>query len=415
MNSAVKTALKPISIALFSVALSPVASAVDLINLGDFPDWFKTSMVRETNVSETSEFELTALSAKGKVVGAVSLVEQEEGYWYYNINVGTASPVECYVFTSFDGPANSMNAIIKHNLQGAEALNNKKLSGQFNYAIDSGVSGATPYLHLDTLYMLGEGAEKVSGVIKAMSAQTAQSLQICTHNEIGYRATFKSVFESFVQAFATPHKDTTFFSPVYRITINGMPVGFGREVYDIDSDGDVEINEYSAYIIPVDASSVATSDSLSTSWSRADGSLINGQEYSIENGKLASEFSISFSEESWRVEGQLQGKPVSGKLEYTGWLLSGLGSYLETELLAQADKASERFYMWTPEADPLSALEVTLSKIESADANFKLDMGALVMEFQAKELGIFERGTLSRGPLKMELELIHLHGQPVLP
>ena len=65
MNSAVKTALKPISIALYSVALSPVASAVDLINLGDFPDWFKTSMVRETNVSETSEFELTALSAKG--------------------------------------------------------------------------------------------------------------------------------------------------------------------------------------------------------------------------------------------------------------------------------------------------------------------------------------------------------------
>ena len=71
--------------------------------------------------------------------------------------------------------------------------------------------------------------------------------------------------------------------------------------------------------------------------------------------------------------------------------------------------------MWAPDADPLSALEVKLSKIDSPNANFKLDMGALVMEFQAKEHGIFEQGTLSRGALKMQMELIYLHGKPVLP
>lgn len=415
MKPANSASLKSLGVAGWFIAMSPAASAVDLINLGDFPDWFKEAMVREISVANTTEFELTSLNAKGDIPGALSLEEQEEGYWYYNINIGTGSPVECYVFTEFDGPANSLNSVMKHNIQGAEALNNKKLSGQFNYAIDSGISGATPYLSLDTLYTLGEGAEKVSGVIKAMSAETSQSLQICTHNEIGYRETFASVFEAFVQAFAKPHDEATFFSPVYRVSINGMPVGFSREVFDVDSDGDVAVKNYGAYIFPVDASSVATSDTVSTSWSRANGSLINGHEYSIENSKLASQFAISHTDDAWHVEGELQGKPVTGELEYNGWLLSGFGSYLETEILKQAEETSAQFHMWTSEADPLSALPVTLSKIESPKANFKMDMGALVMEFQAREHGIFEHGTLSRGALKMEMELIYLHGKPVLP
>ncbi len=415
MKSAVLNSLKSLGIAGSFAVVAPFANAVDLIDLGDFPAWFTDAMAREVTVANTSDFELTALSAKGKVPGALSLEEQEEGYWYYNINIGTGSPVECYVFTEFDGPANSLNAIIKHNLQGAEALNGKSLSGQFNYAIDSGLTGATPYLQLDTLYMLGEGADKVSGVIKAMSAQTEQSLQICTHNEIGYRATFRSVFDAFVQAFAQPHDAATFFSPVYRVSINGMHVGFSREVFSVDSDGDVGIENYSAYIFPVDASSVATSDNVSTSWSRADGSLINANQYAIENSTLASRYAISYNEDAWYVEGELQGKAISGKLDYNSWLLSGLGSYLETEILKQSEKTSATFHMWAPDADPLSALEVNLSKIDSPNANFKLDMGALVMEFQAKEHGIFEQGTLSRGALKMQMELIYLHGKPVLP
>jgi len=80
MKSAVLNSLKSLGIAGSFAVVAPFANAVDLIDLGDFPAWFTDAMAREVTVANISDFELAALSAKGKVPGALSLEEQEEGY-----------------------------------------------------------------------------------------------------------------------------------------------------------------------------------------------------------------------------------------------------------------------------------------------------------------------------------------------
>jgi hypothetical protein len=282
--------------------------------------------------------------------------------------------------------------------------------------IDNGVIGDTPYLALDTLYTLGEGSEKVSGILKAAAAKTDKSLQMCFHNETGYRKTFFNVFESFVQAFLEKEKSLEFFKAVYRITINNLPMGYVLESYTKDQDGDVSIVNNSALMAPVDANSIARNDTVSTSWSSPDGAIINATEYAIENGELTSQFSLKFEEDRWLVEGQLQGKPVNATLDYTGWLLSGFGSYLVLNNLRASENNSGEFHMWTPSADPASALPVVLSKIDDdPNANFKIDLGVLMMKFLADEKGIFRKGTIKQGPVDMKLDLLYSKGEPVLP
>ncbi|RDV29122.1 hypothetical protein DXV75_01275 [Alteromonas aestuariivivens] len=401
---------------VLGLSVSVGANAVDLVPLEQFPEWFKTAMAREAEVKNTTELAIEALNVKHKVLGNAELVEQGDGYWYYSVGIGSDTPVECYVLTEFDGTASSLYSIVSHSVKGAEAINKKTLSSTFNYAMDIGLIGDTPYMLLDTMYSLGEGNEKVSGVLKGLSAQTDNSLQICVHNELGYRDTFLTVFKSFVGAFLASDTDAEFFEPIYQLSFNGLPVGYSREKYTTDQDGDIRIINESAMMLPVNANSVSRSDTVSTTWSRPDGSIINATEYSVENDVLASEFSLAIADDRWQVNGQMQGKPISATLEYNDWLISGFGSYQETANLLKSEQQASEVYMWSSDADPTSALKITLTKIaDDPNANIQIDMGPIVMKVMADDLGVIQRGTLSQGPISMQMELLHVSGEPKWP
>jgi len=370
-------------------------TAKDLVDINTFPEWFIDSMAREKTVKKKSKLKLEKFNVNKKIIGKVKLIEQEDNYWFYNIDIGTDSPVECYVFEVFDGPANSLYAIVDSVLtEGIKNLYKQSLSNKFNYAVGSGVFESTPYLLL---------------------AETDNSLQICIHNEVGYRETFYSVFKSFVGAIAESEKNTEFFETIVQMTLNGIPVGYSLEKYTTDDDGDVKQSVESSLLLPVDASSVSRSDSESTSWSRTDGSLINGSIYSIENSVLSSNLSIQAEDGKWQVVGGFQGKDVKYQLDYTGGLLSGYGFYAGTADLSKSDQSSVDYHMWMPEVDPSSALKITISKVlGNPDANFKLTLGPLVMKVLAEDDGVFRKGTLEQGPLKMNFETVYLKGAPSL-
>jgi hypothetical protein len=409
--------LLSISACLFaSLLLMPTLSAKTLVELDDFPDWFKDGMKREQKVRKKSSLKIKELNVNQKVKGKLSPQDSGEDYWYFLLDIGTATPVECYVFLEFDGTATSFYSIIDLSLQGVAELNKKPLTAKYNYAIDSDVVHDTPYLRLDTLYNLGEGSEKVAGVLKGYAAQTEQSLQICIHNEIGYQKTFFGVFESFLSAIVANQKSPAFFAPIYQFMLNDIPIGYGREKYTTDADGDVNIQRDSAFMIPVDASSIARSDSVATEWSNPDGSLINANVYTLENGAMTSQFNIGYIENKWQVEGELQGKAIKSELTHDDWLISGFGSHIETAKLRKSAENSAEFNMWIPEADPTSALKLVISKVvDDSKANLKLDMGPITMQFLADKNGILKQGSMQQGGVNMNINLLSVKGEPKLP
>ncbi|MBQ4829507.1 hypothetical protein J8L84_09455 [Alteromonas sp. MMG017] len=403
------------TIVSFSSLLAFNASAVDLVNINDFPDWFKDAMGRDTKVTNTSPIEIADFQVNSPVLGQATLQDAADGTWYYTIDIGTGAPVECYAFSEFDGPANSLYSVAEYSLSGVEALNEKKLSGQFNYAMDVGVVDATPYLSLDTLYTVGEDDEKVSGLLKGLSAETDNSLQVCIHNEMGYQNAFVAVFKSFVRAFTAGQPSSEFYKSTYQVLINDIPMGFTREKYIEDNEGDIEIEVGTAFIIPVDETSIARSDSVAFSWSSPDGALINASEYTIENSTMASSFNIDYVEDAWQIKGELQGKPVEMELAHKDWLLSSYGSYLESVKMLNSDTNSGSFYMWTADADPTAAIEVVITEMaNNPNGNIKIDMGPMVMTMLSDKKGIISKGIMQQGGLKMDMVLMHFEGNPIL-
>lgn len=409
--------LKSATCILLPITLSASVNAEYLVNLSDFPDWFQQGMARETKVDNTGKLTIEALNVDAMVKGNPVVQDSgSEDTWYYTMDIGAGAPVECYAFLTFDGPANSLHHIIEHSLAGAERINGKSLSGRFNLGIDMGMIGDTPYLQLDTLYNVGEGQQKVAGVLKGLSAQTDHSLQICVHNDLGYQQAFMEVFTSFVEAFTQHDTHPELYEAIYRLTINGIPVGYSQEKHTIDADGDIETIVRDAMITPVDQISVSRSDSQATEWSRPDGSLINAQEYTIENGGLASQYTIQFEDDHWLVTGEMQGKAVNASLEHTDWLLSGFGNYIETAALMASDDATAGYYVWLPDADPTSALEVKFSKInDSPDANLQFELGPLTLKYLAAPTGAFKQGSISQGGATLLLKNVYSKGEPVLP
>ncbi|EWH12064.1 hypothetical protein DS2_00030 [Catenovulum agarivorans DS-2] len=408
--------MKLVNTLALSLLVSLPASAIDLVNVKELPAWVQKAITEEKQVTSRSQLELKKFNVNSQVIGQLKLADQEENNWfYYTIDIGTDTPIECYVFSEYDGPANSLHSIMDSSFAGIEQLNNKKLSGKFNYAVDVGMVDNTPYISFDSLYLSGEGEQKVLGILKGLSAETDDSLQICLHNQIGYRQTFYKVFESFVQSFTQNKAEPHFFETVFKMSLNGIPMGFGSERYSLDQDGDVYIEAKSSLIVPVDANNVSRSDSSSQAWSQTDGSLINQVEYSVENSQLASNLSIQYQEEKWQVAGELQGKAVNVALAYNGQLLSDYGTYLESHNLMNSEGKTSSYKMWVNEADPTTALEVSLNKIsDDKKANLKVDMGPISMDLLVNKDGTIKRGVMAQGAFKLDLTPIYHKGEPTL-
>lgn len=118
--------VRSISVFFASVLFCSAAQAHDLVTLGDFPKWFQDAMKREVKLDDTTRLQIEQFKVDGKVLGKARLADEGDSYWYYVIDIGTDSPIECYVFTDFDGPANSLHSIVTHSLANAEKINKKQ-------------------------------------------------------------------------------------------------------------------------------------------------------------------------------------------------------------------------------------------------------------------------------------------------
>lgn len=388
--------------------------ATDYISAEQLPKWFNDAVKREMNVTETSAISLTDFPINGTVNGKWSDVEKADTYWYYTVNIGSDTPVECWAFQEYDGPANSLVNMMNYATNNIATVHNKALSSKFNYSLDASNIDDAVMLDYQVLYNLGEGSEKVSGLLKGLSAETASGLQICMHNEVGYRETFKEVFTSFVKALDSSTQSSPFFNSINSVEVNQQLVGLAAETFTKDADGDVEIREALTMILPVDASNVAATDTVTRSWSSPDGSLINAHTYSVENGQVSSTFSLSASEGIWEIEGEMQGKPVTMQLEYDGEFVSNFGSYLVVDALNDSEQDTTTYVTWSADTDPTSPTPTTMQKLGKQDGllQYAADMAGFKVQYSSNEDLVMQSATMSMGPVSMKMAPLYVTGNP---
>lgn len=388
------------------------AFSVELFSPTELPNWFQKELKKEKKVKKTSTLTFESLGIDAKVKGKITKEEASDNFRYYAVDIKTKTPVECYIFTEFDGTANSLHAMMNVGIEGTATLNGKPLTAQFNQSLDSGVIDATPYLSLNTLYKLGNDDKSLLGIMKGLSARTHNSLYVCLHNEVGYNKSFFSVFESFIHAAASGNKPDHFLEVVYQFTLNNIPVGYGRDVFTKDNNGDIESLSDSSLMIPVDANTITRSDSVLKSWSKPNGNLINLYSNTLDNGAYTHLYALKPDAGHWVADGESQGKVQRYTLTHTGPILSNYGSYLKSaELLTSADNALEAT-MWLPEVDPSSITTMTLNKIvKNPDANMEINMGPISIKSLVDDNGILKTGNMSMGPINMTMKSLYKKGQ----
>ncbi len=395
---------------------APVYTGTQLVALDDFPDWFVEALANDVAIETRSSLVIESLGVDHQVLGNIALQDSDEDFLYYHVDIGTETPVECFVTTDYQGHANGFYDTINMTFDGIATHYEQPLSGRFNFAVDVGVVAGAPYLAHETMYTVGAGESAATGLLKAMSVEIGRSLQVCLHNEMGYRQAFRQVFESFVEGFAAADTSNAFFWSLYRIGFNGVPVGYGLDRYTQDSEGDVYAHVVTAFMMMAGDTAVVRSDSVGGSWSKTDGSLINGSEYNVENGAVVSEFAIGYKNKRWEVEGVMQGKPINAVLPHEGWILSQYGSYTETIDILNGDDSRGEYAMWTPVADPTNVLTVVFRELDDdPNANFEMDLGAMIMRADVDADGITRSGTMQQGPVTMSMELLDVQGKPALP
>lgn len=394
------------------------ALADDLVDLSDYPNWFKKDYKRDVKVSNRkNSLVIEELDVKTTVYGKPELASSEDGFWYFTYSIKKSeTPIECFIYSDFDGAANGLQNLVDFTID--NTAENYKLSrkGTRILAIENGFIDTTPYLSTIVQYNLGNDKKSLAGTVKIMSARTGDTLQICIHNDIGFRNAFKKIGESFIAAIASAQQKEAFFRTAFEFLINGQSAGFAEEYMQIDADGDVFYRSLSTMMIAVDKSTFAMSDTVLDVYSRPDGSLINLYEYTVDNGVLSSDYDLRVKDSKWTLSGELQGKPLNVTLAHDSEITSPWGSYIYTKELLASDAKQKTFTMWMSDLDPTSVIDVSLEKTpENSNTNFKMSMGPISALMLIDENGISKAGKIEQGPITIDLNLMFVEGMPDIP
>ncbi|GFD77626.1 hypothetical protein KUL118_04880 [Tenacibaculum sp. KUL118] len=389
-------------------------SAKNYITSEQLPEWFNKSLSKEAKDLPQTRISLPAFPLNAIGVGTWSGAQSVEDYWYFTVDIGSETPVECWAFKDYDGLANSLINMMKFSITNISTTLNKAVESQYNFSLDISTLGSTPVFSYNILYNLGDSDERVAGLIKGMSAESANGLQVCLHNEIGYRDTFKNVFNSFVNAVDKTAHVQPFFFAINGMTMQGELVGIVSEKFSKDADGDVEIVETTSLILPVDANTVSSTDSVVRSWGHSDGTLINSYAYTVENGELSSSIGVSRPEEKWVIDGEIQGKSVSSELLYDGVFISNFGTYLETQKLANSDNDSTRYNTWSVDADPTQPTSTVMYKKGQKNGLLELlaEIEGFKVEYTVDEDFIMQEAQVNMGPIEFDIIPMYVSGKP---
>jgi hypothetical protein len=409
-NTPMYTTLAALLLAIAAFSPAQAQQAPELP--ADWPDWLKQDMSREADIDQFTPFSVAGEAFRGRVPGKLSAKPVEDsGSWYLASRLPDAGLMECWVFEEEQDPATLMRNlgqyVVDASVQGQGQATTRQLFG-----VSADVIGGIPLYTLEWLYTVGEAPDTLVGLAKLRSAQFHGFTLACSHNSLGFRQTFSRVFEQLVASVQSESgTPLPYFEEVYLLSIGGSSVGFSRESFVLDEEGDTEITSLESMLVAVDAVSLSTSDTWGKSYSNAKGELINAYESTVENGELTVDMALGWSDGGWVSSGTLQGKEFSATID--GPELPGSSLAINRavrELVASEADASTSFHMWLPSVDPGNFFATTLT-IDKPGNTGVMTQGPLEFDLVYGASGTLESATADLGGVMLRLDRVWHRGE----
>lgn len=413
MNSQSPTARVVVTLAtlLFTLSLSNANAQESNAS----PAWLQEAMAKESRKLRSSKIAVGDGFFSSRLAGkSLAGPQAIDGGWYISSDIDTPSPLECWVFSTTIDPA-TMAANIANVTMQASAQAHGQLGNQSIHYVDAGSYDNAPYLALEWLYTVGEAPKALAGLAKVRVATLNGVTLACAHNFLGYRETFAKAFEEFLRKADVSNGERSHdYEEVLVHKIGEQPVGVSHSTITRDAEGDLEILIVESSLIPVNGSTLSTSDTWHSSFSRADGSLINQISAKSENGALTMQLSLDPLEDgSWLVSGTFQGKEISEEIAEPARPISEVGQmYAVRDLVADDSRSNVTLDVWVPDADPTRFLEASVAMVsgKGKELDGTLMLGPLAIAATFDKSGSLLNGRMQAGQVEMVLERVWVDG-----
>ena len=345
-------------------------------------------------------------------------IERTEEAYLVQLDIGSAAPVECFVYRKGLDPAASLAAISEATFETIESGVGKIAFKQID-TVDAGALGGSPYLYLNWLYRIGAGGDFQVGEVKHMTAQRGGRTVHCLHNELGYAKTFRSVVKALIQnaRYQNALRPEPYFTQISTLTIDGRRVGFEQALLTHDAEGDTRIDLRTSLLVPKGRDELRTTDSFGVEFVDSEGRLINQVHVENVDGELVTHLALDPKEDGrWQVSGIYKSREISREIRPDRPPVSWMGeAFALRRTLASRGVGSEiSLVRWMPGADPKRLTDEKLSiqsRIEKDLYTAKLEMAGLEAELVVDTDGTVTKGSVDLGSTQMGIERVYVSGR----
>lgn len=404
-------------ITLMTVLLTPTGVHAQANSpLEGWPDWVKEAMEKEVRKTKFRTVKMPVDTISAKMPGKPDPVQAIDDGWYFISDIKAGSPLECYIYTTALDLASLTNILAENNVAAVAQGSGGEIGVRGIHHTDAGVVDGLPYLALEWIYTVTSDTQTQVGFTKIRAAAKGDIAFACSHNYLGYRETFAKAFSGFVEnaeyEVTTP---TPYYEEIALLDYNGLGHGVAYFSFTEDEDSDIQMIATEASIIPVDASTIVTSDGITISYTRPDGELINSIDVAVQNGEVVSNLSLQRNDAgAWISGGVLQGKEIETELDGALSPTSELRLITTARDLFAGPATSVTLDVWVPSADPTQFLQTTFTRDDAeVERQANVTLGPISYIGQFDEYGNLADAVMSIGPMTINVNRIWSAGNPL--
>lgn len=380
------------------------------------PKWLTDARAREGKIGTPKEFKSKDNWFKARVPGKVQgTVEKVQDSYSIEIDFGSESAAYCELIPDGIDMADMLRRTLELTMQQV-AENQGKLDSRVLEFVDAGAIGNLPYLKAHWIYRVYEGKELRLGQFKQFVTLKGGHGLYCAHLDIGYVKSFDAVTHTLAETLETSSgAPAPYYQEIAIATLAGAKSGIAMLTLEKDADGDTKAEEITAMMVPGAGGALHTQDAIHKEWTRPDATMINAAHFIAENGEPNVSLGLKQGEDSWVIDGEMQGKEVSLKLPPDSvpgtWVAQSLGI---RKLLAGENPVGgeHTMSMWLA-ADPAKLTDArtkVLAKSGATDYSARATAGAIEAAVILDKNGSISSANMQVGAQKVSIERVFVSG-----
>ncbi|HTQ04509.1 MAG TPA: hypothetical protein VMI54_11665 [Polyangiaceae bacterium] len=332
-------------------------------------------------------------------------VEKSDAGFAVTADLGWASPVQCFVYEHVIDAGAAVHQMLK------AAAKDVKFKVLVPYFVEH--QAFDPMLAIRGVYNVEKDGKLLAGDFKLMVVPRPEHPLMCWHDAPGYAKSFARVASEFAKSFQfKSQRPAPARGELWIATLDGMPVGFSRDMTYVVAGDKVSRVSLGARFLPTGPGEMSFEDEAEVIGADGEGSIATGKYINEENGEATLTIDIERTKSGYNYVGTIQGKSVSGSFKTKQPLKAHYAVEKKLRALGAPKKAKFDELEYDPSLDVKAGSKVTYDVNPEGDGLvISSSIGQRGMIMRANGRGVVKRLEFLAGAKKVEVDLVEETGE----